>query len=219
MKKFLAIAVVMMVPSLALAGIQGSKHDLTYVNNTVYTSDTDAELCKFCHIPHNARTDSAALWNRNDPSTTTLSYSDNTTVAGTVLPSVMGGPSLRCFTCHDGSSDIGLTYNGVNDFSMTGTDGDGSLTAASRGNIDATGMNGNHPVSVAYGDGSTYNGTTGTTSGYNVASSVNLGKLYGSATNWGIECGSCHEPHDTSNGFFLRADNGSSDLCLDCHNK
>ncbi|MBI5196127.1 MAG: cytochrome C, partial [Nitrospirae bacterium] len=32
-------------------------------------------------------------------------------------------------------------------------------------------------------------------------------------------CGSCHNPHDNSNGTFLRVTNSGSGLCLKCHIK
>jgi predicted CXXCH cytochrome family protein len=34
-----------------------------------------------------------------------------------------------------------------------------------------------------------------------------------------VECASCHDPHNTSNGTFLRRSNAGSNLCLTCHNK
>lgn len=34
-----------------------------------------------------------------------------------------------------------------------------------------------------------------------------------------VECATCHEPHNPSNGTFLRVQNTSSNLCTTCHNK
>jgi predicted CXXCH cytochrome family protein len=34
-----------------------------------------------------------------------------------------------------------------------------------------------------------------------------------------VECGSCHDPHNTGNGTFLRMSNAASALCTTCHNK
>jgi len=34
-----------------------------------------------------------------------------------------------------------------------------------------------------------------------------------------VECASCHDPHNTTNGTFLRWTNANSALCLACHNK
>lgn len=34
-----------------------------------------------------------------------------------------------------------------------------------------------------------------------------------------VECGSCHDPHRTTNGTFLRISNAASALCTTCHDK
>lgn len=34
-----------------------------------------------------------------------------------------------------------------------------------------------------------------------------------------VECATCHDPHNTANGTFLRKSNAGSALCLACHNK
>ena len=34
-----------------------------------------------------------------------------------------------------------------------------------------------------------------------------------------VECASCHDPHNTTNGTFLRRSNSGSTLCLTCHVK
>lgn len=34
-----------------------------------------------------------------------------------------------------------------------------------------------------------------------------------------VECASCHDPHNTTNGTFLRTSNANSGLCLACHTK
>ena len=34
-----------------------------------------------------------------------------------------------------------------------------------------------------------------------------------------VEYGSCHDPHNTANGTFLRKSNAGSGVCLTCHNK
>ena len=34
-----------------------------------------------------------------------------------------------------------------------------------------------------------------------------------------VECATCHDPHSTTNGMFLRASNLGSGLCLACHDK
>ncbi len=44
-------------------------------------------------------------------------------------------------------------------------------------------------------------------------------QLYSRNSDYFVECGSCHDPHNTSNGTFLRKSNAASAVCLTCHNK
>lgn len=44
--------------------------------------------------------------------------------------------------------------------------------------------------------------------------------LYGGGTGINrVECATCHDPHNTDNGTFLRISNAGSTLCLTCHDK
>jgi predicted CXXCH cytochrome family protein len=44
-------------------------------------------------------------------------------------------------------------------------------------------------------------------------------QLYSRSGGYFVECGSCHDPHNTANGTFLRKTNAASAVCLTCHNK
>ncbi|MDP3514023.1 MAG: cytochrome c3 family protein [Sulfuritalea sp.] len=44
-------------------------------------------------------------------------------------------------------------------------------------------------------------------------------QLYSRNSDYFVECGSCHDPHNTSVGTFLRKSNAASAVCLTCHNK
>lgn len=114
----------------------------------------------------------------------------------------------------------------------------GAYTVGFGGNLDN-----NHPISIPYA-GATYNSitsgavasatlgeyftvaTTGCTSPTGVCTSATTNgpkiALFGTtATNVGVECGSCHDVHNTvsGNGYFLRAPAAGSAICLACHNK
>lgn len=172
----------------------------------------------------------------------------NSTVEGTPLPNVINGGSRRCLGCHDGSVAIGDVSNAGN--GMAGNVGPALIVAASAYNVGAGGnMGGNHPVSIPYA-GATYFGVTsgavgdGSAGNYyevmdNAATCtsptgicVNLapaGELDGYAINlysdgtggYGVECGSCHEPHNRYGFAYLtRVDvAAASGLCRSCHNK
>jgi predicted CXXCH cytochrome family protein len=158
------------------------------------SGEGSTELCVYCHVPHNPLAQSAdsPLWNRGAPAANgTFILYDGTAAqdASTV--------SGLCLSCHDGVTNLGAF--GVN----AGVAPIGAVPA----NVGAD-LQDDHPVMVAIPVGA----------GYNTAAAINAGttaKIYGTD----VECASCHDPHLTDNGKFLRADNTNSDLCLACHDK
>ena len=206
-------------------------------------------LCTYCHTPHKAQS-TQLLWNHK-LSAQTFSYTDATTTAGTTLPSFVGtwnGASAKCLSCHDGSVAIGdvavfieephdeASGNSLDPTRMTAIDGGNFVIA----NSTTGSLDGNHPVAVPYPFGqasSTYNSiTTGPSAALtefvaaptgvrlytdNGAGSISSG---GTAGQSGIECSSCHDPHDVKSvaDLFLLGNLDGSDpsyLCLKCHIK
>lgn len=89
-KVFLVLGLAVLFPTLALAGIGGSKHDLR--GNASFGNPQ--EICKTCHIPHKS---------------TTASYLGVRTYSGgavTFYSGSVGQPtnsSAICLSCHDGT--------------------------------------------------------------------------------------------------------------------
>jgi len=213
----------------------------------------DVGLCTYCHTPHKAQS-THLLWNHT-LSSNTFSWTDPTTTAGTTLPTISGasyqGATAKCLSCHDGSVAIGdvawfyaqkQTLDATKMGAMTGpspVDAGANFIIADT----ATGsMNGNHPVAIAYpfgGASNTYNGTTDagvdTTEfqadpqlgGIRLFTDDGAGVITAGATagQTGIECSSCHDPHNkhTLDDLFLRGTltggTGSDYICLKCHIK
>ena len=229
MKKLLVAAAVLALPfaanaaTLGTVSMSGTAHDLTATGPGPQTAQTD-RICVFCHVPHNSSTTTNGIWNRALTTTDFTGWgSGSPTIAGTTLPTganSIGGGSVRCFSCHDGSATLGVLLNSPTgaDLTMTSTSVSGTHT------LDPTAMAGNHPVSTPFA-GSTYNteiSRADTTKYYDPATEIipaNTVKIYGGAGTYGIECGSCHEPHDTTFSYFLRADIAGSALCVNCHAK
>ncbi len=238
---FLAVAGLLFASSSWAApgaggGLAGTAHDFTD------NSSTPVGLCTFCHTPHKALS-TLLLWNHK-LSTNTFSWDVPTTTAGTTFPTFKGdtykGPSAKCLSCHDGTVAVGdiAWFNG-------GTPGVLDSTKHSSGKLNIAsatgGMAGNHPVALPYPYGNaanTYNGsTTGAGAELSEWQSPPLGKIRpfnddGSgnisagvvAGKTGIECSSCHDPHNkaTDDNLFLRGKLTGSDtayICLRCHIK
>lgn len=116
------------------------------------------------------------------------------------------GVSLACLSCHDGVT----AYNNI----IRGTASNIGTMSGVRA-VGADGLGNDHPISI------TYDNTVDTAfvaDSATVPNDVGGLPLYG-AGNDQVECATCHNPHDATNGSFLRATNVQSSLCLTCHIK
>lgn len=205
---------------------------------------TDVGVCTFCHTPHKAQSTSL-LWNHT-LSSSNFSWDVAKTTAGTDFPTIDGqtynGATAKCLSCHDGTVSIGdIAWFGEG--KPTGTWNSMKHMAPEAANIaNGADMSGNHPVAMPFpfnNAPSTYNGvTTGsgialdewqtdpTANGIRLFTDNGTGVITAGATvgKTGIECSSCHDPHNKQavDDLFLRGmlTGSSSDyICLKCHNK
>lgn len=245
-KLLLAMAIVALLPAITWAaaagsGIAGTSHDFSAKGGGI-------GLCTFCHTPHRA-IQSQLLWNHT-LSTNTFSWDVASTTAGTNYPSFKGdtymGPTAKCLSCHDGSVAVG-------DIAWWSEGKPASLDNTKHEwpdafNVGATGgvagsMKGNHPVAMPFpfnNASNTYNGiTTGTqitlsewrtdpqTYGIRLYNDPGTGFITAGAvaSKTGIECSSCHEPHNgaaAKDDLFLRgkmAGTSTDYICEKCHAK
>ncbi|MFQ5913702.1 MAG: cytochrome c3 family protein [Nitrospinota bacterium] len=203
----------------AAEAVTGTKHDFSDLSKA-------GHICFTCHYPHKAG-QSQLIWN-HQYSANSFSWTDATQTTGlTTLPTNIGtpwsGPTKLCLSCHDGSVAIGdVMAPGMTDWSTT------DFVTGNRQVATATGdLSGNHPVEAPY----PYNGVQNTYNGITTGADVNIPgfvatpavvKIFADSAavgpnNRGIECPSCHNPHDDSNGKFLRVDKGA--ICQNCHAK
>jgi predicted CXXCH cytochrome family protein len=178
--KLLAAAAIMagaMVGQQAVAGISTTKHNLgTGGTGTNHLTAGTAEICVFCHTPHASNTAvKAPLWNKPASGATYTTYSTSTssTIDGSVD---MGGVSLACLSCHDGTQAMdtmvnapgsggynaggallsGATWTGANQTA-------GKLASGVITNLTAD-LSNDHPVSIQYCGGGISTGSATTSS-------------------------------------------------------
>lgn len=209
MKKILFVAAFAAYASSALAAISGSKHDFVGGNAgnvTVYgTEATGTTSCQFCHTPHKASTTNAAapLWNRAELGATVLfTMYDSTKISATVA-ATPGSASLTCLSCHEGSVAIGQTLNSATSLLSGGT----ATMIVDTGMMKiGTNLNDDHPVAITYP-------TAGVSGKFPAGTATGVASftLYSSR----IECATCHDPHDDTEGNFLRTP--AAGLCSECH--
>ncbi len=214
-------------------GLQGTAHDFSGIGNP------ESGMCTFCHTPHKAASQ-RLLWNHK-LSTNTFSWDLVETGSGTPYPTIQGdtytGPTAKCLSCHDGSVAVGelVWWNGgpppapLLNIRVTGP----AQVATSTG-----GLGNNHPVAMPYpfnNSPSTYNTVSSgvrldltawvpdpTILGIRLynddgAGNIRRGAVVGQA---GIECSSCHDPHNGPTvedvQFLLGTTTG---ICDKCHIK
>lgn len=217
-------------------GIQGSAHDFAGSGNP------PIGLCTFCHTPHQAQS-TLLIWNHT-LSTNTFSWDESRTTAGTDFPTFEGdtyrGSTAKCLSCHDGSVAVGDVgwWNGGPPGVLDNELIAGGFQVGGNGDLSK-----NHPVAmpIPYQNApSTYNGVaTGagivlaewkadpSTSGIRLFNDDGSGNVSagGVAGMTGIECSSCHDPHNGANvqdKFFLYGElggDGPDYICNKCHTK
>jgi len=220
-------------PLVAEGGIANSKHNLSVSGPGTVKAVTETELCIFCHIPHNTRP-AVPLWNHEVTQAAYQMYtSDYLTRAGYATPADVGQRSRLCLSCHDGTVAVGSVYmvRGVTQtvpLPMIGVDATGKLPSTLAGYLGLD-LRDDHPVSIKYDVGVTipFGGGVRTIELNATAPAINPKpyrgvKLYGTATGTikgYVECTSCHDPHDDTNGKFLVISNAYAALCTTCHSK
>jgi len=98
-------------PAGAVAnGVLLSRHNLGRFGRVLRT-DATTQVCVFCHTPHHSNTSAAPLWNRSTAQS--VNYTAyGTTIAGTTVNKAdLGGATLACLSCHDGTTTFDSLVN------------------------------------------------------------------------------------------------------------
>ncbi|MFQ5427825.1 MAG: hypothetical protein ACE5EZ_02480 [Thermodesulfobacteriota bacterium] len=108
-------------------GIASSRHNLGWYGRVLRTEGT-TQICVFCHTPHHTNTQSTPLWNR-DVSNSVNYAAYGTTIAGTTINNAdLGGPTLACLSCHDGTTTFDSLVNAPGKGGLVPGGQDGILT-------------------------------------------------------------------------------------------
>lgn len=237
MKKvlILALAILLVAASVSFAQIAGSRHDLTA---GAYYSGAQVSACQFCHTPHlrnNPVVPGAPLWNRTQTlpgggGSYTL-YGNGQTLSGTTVGQP-GANSKTCLSCHDGTIGLGDILVGTGG-TISGTAGGGTSTTIVNGKLAdnianpvtnrvpglGTDLQQEHPVGVVYNSATPGPGLNNIVTP-NAPWKINNKnwRLYGGGDGTGtVECGSCHDPHNTDAPNYPFLKDTATTICTDCH--
>ncbi len=208
------------------ATVKGTPHDLsTFSTTTGPKAVTETQICVFCHTPHGAYSTVTSLWNHRLSSI--ASYTLPTSPTQLSTPSnPPDGSSKLCLSCHDGTVAIGAVLladqqtNIIIPMSGTGPGGvmPGTPVPSQHAGMNlGTDLSGTHLISIAVNDqlisdkNAEYaSGLTNIQLSYPPAGSPvklwgtgNLYKGLPGKNGLGVQCSSCHDPHDNTNGMFL----------------
>lgn len=224
----MSIFVFVFPPFVSEAGIRGTKHDFTIDNTSNPYRFNTKELCVFCHTPHSARNNTPVLWNRSYvPSVSTFKLYQSYTFDSKedfLGSGKMTSYSLLCLSCHDGTTAINAVIKNPLDLNLNQLS-PVKIAATSFSNL-STDLRNDHPVGMVYDDNLV--NLDRQTSGALADQLVRPGndgivddgvgkiRLFGANRNR-LECTTCHDPHDNSNGKFLVKSNENSQLCRSCH--
>ncbi|MFH1321652.1 MAG: cytochrome c3 family protein [Bacteroidota bacterium] len=201
MKKtaIIQLFILLWFPSLVNSqSIVTTVHNLSISGTGGIKATSEAEICIFCHTPHNSRP-VAPLWNRNDPGSSYTLYNSSTMQA---LPGQPDGASILCLSCHDGTIALGNVVSRTLDITFGG----GVTTMPISNSNLSTDLSDDHLISFIY------NSPLDAQIKYPPLSPIAL-------ENDKVQCTSCHDPHKNIYTKFLVATNEYSDLCFKCHDR
>lgn len=203
MRALLLLIMMLAAPALP-ADVVNTKHNLSVSGPGTIKATSEAQVCIFCHTPHNS-SPSGPLWNRRASGTTYTPYTSSSLVGAPGQPT---GASMLCLSCHDGTIALGEVLSRATAIGMSG-----GVTAMPAGKTRlGTDLSDDHPVSFVYSS------TLASQRGELVPPSGLTGKVKLDASGQ-MQCSSCHDPHDDTNGKFLVLPNRASALCQTCHVK
>ncbi len=228
--------------SFLWAGTANTKHNLSASGPGAIKAVDEAEICVFCHLPHNANP-AVPLWSHNVSSAAYTMYnSEYLNRANYTMPAALGQypnagyRSRLCLSCHDGTVAIGQVYvlrgtKLTSPINMQGVAANGYMPTTAAGYI-GTDLTNDHPVALVYDSTKTITFGSGSRNvelkspGPSINPKPYEGvKLYSypPETKGYVECPSCHDPHVENQKFLVIWNTNLAttigDLCNTCHDK
>jgi predicted CXXCH cytochrome family protein len=227
-KKALIVAgAVMLMGTGVLAqstSVVNSKHNMNNLGGA--PASYGGQVCVYCHTPHKANMSVGALWNKTAVSTPIRD--------GAPLAYFNQEASGTCLACHDGTIGVDSVINlgGVPaqwpTGGATGFTSDWRMAPTNPAYV-GNDLSDDHPIgedyqAIAPSTSTRWKVATPSTSGTvatlpvpGSTSTLRLPVHVGVPGSYTVECATCHTPHNPSNGYFLRAPNTGSAVCLACH--
>jgi len=185
------------------AGIRGTKHNLSVFGKGSIKSQSEEQVCVFCHTTKKVRKANPFLWNRENSNVFYKPYQSSTLESSVGQPT---GSSKICLSCHDGTIALGSLVSRRLEVPFQG--GIRFMPPQSPARL-GTDLSDDHPVSFFYS--SRLSAIKEVVDPSGLPPQVRLDE------NRELQCTTCHDPHDDTFGKFLVISNQYSSLCTTCH--
>lgn len=213
-----------MIASLLVAGsgfaqqgdVAGTVHNLSVSGPGEVRSQTETQICKFCHIPHNPVVPQP-LWGHRLSAVSRYRTPEMEGTRGErVIPPQPDGASRLCLSCHDGTVALGDVAGERAPIPMTGVQ---RLTRGRLGFI-GTDLSGSHPVSFVMPD--YLFDDSGRDMGLRSRAVVDSDPDVHLDAHGKMQCTTCHDPHSDVHyrpgetpHFWVKS--SIDEVCLTCH--
>ncbi len=206
------------LPAQRGAGVAGTVHNLSVSGPGQIRALDETEICKFCHIPHNAA-GPEPLWGHALSQVRHYEVPDLRTGGGDRRPAPQpDGSSRLCLSCHDGTVALGEITGQARPLPMAGGE---RLMTGRQGFIGAN-LSGSHPISFVYPDRDPAEFGSGIDMGLKPLAAIRGDEDVRLDTGGKMQCTTCHDPHADRYHrpgqvprFWVKS--SVSEVCLTCH--
>ena len=198
-------------------GVAATVHNLSVTGPGEFRATSETQICKFCHIPHNAVVPEQ-LWGRRLPDSVYELPAGRRDASVRTRATQPDGSSRMCLSCHDGTIALGEVAREPREIRMAGSQ---RLGPGHRGFL-GTDLTGSHAISFVVPDGDPVDVEPGRDMGLKPLSSIEADgdvKLDGQGK---MQCTTCHDPHSDVNfvegevpRFWVKS--SVSEVCFTCH--
>lgn len=199
-------------------GVAATVHNLSVSGPGEIRAVSETEICKFCHVPHNA-VGVAALWGHELPVGAQYQVPEVRGQAGVRAPVPQpDGSSRLCLSCHDGTVALGKMAGKPVPIAMAGSD---RLRPGRRGFI-GTDLTGSHPTSFVVTDRGPDDLPSHVDMGLRPLGAIQADAEVRLDVKGKMQCTTCHDPHRDEHyqqgvvpRFWVKPT--VEDVCLVCH--
>ncbi len=196
----LNIFMMIFIVSFCYSKVSETKHNLSVTGPGPVKSIDETQICIFCHTPHNSSPE-GPLWNHEVSAVTNYQHYWSPTLQAYDIDNAppIDGFSKLCLSCHDGTVALGAIISCKRDeilmMMSPSVDAAGRLTPDAEGYI-GTDLSGGHPVSFVFDSDLKIKRDSAGYSSLNWPINDRDVKLYPTQGGYGVQCTSCHDPHN-----------------------